>query len=105
MITATVPPMKMLNLGCGNRWHKDWINLDFHPNNEFVQKHNLYEPLPFEDGSVDVVYSSHVLEHFPKSFAPKFIQECYRVLKQGGIFRVVVPDLEQIVRNYLVFWS
>lgn len=95
--------MKMLNLGCGNRWHKDWINLDFHSNSEFVQKHNLYEPLPFENASVDAVYSSHVLEHFPKSFAPIFLKECHRVLRPDGIIRVAVPDLEQIVRNYLTF--
>jgi DNA modification methylase len=29
------------------------------------------------------------------------MQECHRVLKDGGIIRVVVPDLEQIVRWYL----
>lgn len=93
----------MVNLGCGNRWHKDWINLDFHSNSEFVQKHNLYEPLPFEEHSVDAIYSSHVLEHFPKYFAPKFLKECYRVLKKGGLIRVVIPDLEQITKNYLIF--
>lgn len=95
--------MKLLNLGCGGRWHEDWINLDFNSSSKFVQRHNLYEPLPFEDASIDVVYSSHVLEHFPKCFAPKFLIECGRVLKKSGIIRIVVPDLEQIVRNYLTF--
>lgn len=95
--------MKLVNLGCGNRYHKDWINLDFKSKNENVIEYDLNTKLPFEDSSVDVVYTSHVLEHFSKCFAPKFLQECYRVLKPNGIIRVVVPDLEQLVRNYIIF--
>jgi hypothetical protein len=48
-----------------------------------------------------VVYHSHLLEHFPKKQANIFIKECYRVLKQVGVLRVVVPDLEQIAQLYL----
>ncbi|MFM6251285.1 MAG: class I SAM-dependent methyltransferase, partial [Dolichospermum sp.] len=51
--------------------------------------------------SFDVVYHSHVLEHFPKTEGERFIQECYRVLRPQGVLRVVVPDLEQITRMYL----
>lgn len=95
--------MKLVNLGCGNRHHKDWINLDFHSNSKHVQTFNLNEPLPFKDNSIDVVYHSHVLEHFNKCKAKEFSKECYRVLKPGGIIRVVVPDLEDIVINYLYY--
>lgn len=95
--------MKLVNLGCGNRYHKDWINLDFKSNSEYVIEYDLHTSLPFDDKSVDVIYSSHVLEHFSKCFAPKFLEECYRVLKPKGIIRVVVPDLEQIVKNYINF--
>src|SRR5262249_38158369 len=42
-----------------------------------------------------------LLEHFPKHEALSFSQECYRVLKPGGIIRVAVPDLERIARLYL----
>lgn len=92
---------KMLNLGCGGRWHKDWTNVDFVSNDENVIAHNLNEGTPFENDSFDVVYHSHVLEHFTKEKAILFIQECYRVLKPGGILRLAVPDLEQIARLYL----
>ncbi len=95
--------MKLVNLGCGNRYHKDWINLDFKSNSEYVIKYDLHTSLPFDTGSVDVVYTSHVLEHFSKCFAPKFLQECYRILKPQGIIRVIVPDLEQLMRNYIKF--
>ncbi len=95
--------MKLLNLGCGSRYHKDWINLDFKSNSEYVIEYDLHTALPFENESVDVGYTSHVLEHFSKCFAPKFLEECFRVLKPNAILRVVVPDLEQLMRNYIQF--
>ncbi len=93
--------LRMLNLGCGNRYHPDWINVDFVKTGPNVIQYDLLKGIPFEDNSFDVVYHSHLLEHFPKSYAPNFIKECFRVLKPGGIIRVVVPDLEEIVRIYL----
>lgn len=95
--------MKLVNLGCGGRFHEAWSNFDFVSHGVSVTPHNLYESLPLKDTSVDVVYSSHVLEHFPKSYAFHFLRECFRVLKKDGILRIVVPDLEQIVRNYIHF--
>ena len=93
--------MKMLNLGCGTRYHRDWVNLNFTSTGPGVIAHNLYRGIPFEDGQFDVVYHSHLLEHFPKRFALFFLKECHRVLKPDGIMRVAVPDLEQIARSYL----
>jgi glycosyltransferase involved in cell wall biosynthesis len=63
--------------------------------------YDLTQGIPFNNNCFDAVYHSHLLEHFSKSYAPIFIQECYRVLKPGGIIRVVVPDLENIARLYL----
>jgi predicted SAM-dependent methyltransferase len=93
--------MKLLNLGCGNRYHKDWINIDFHSESDDVIQHNLLTGIPLPDKSVDVVYHSHVLEHFSKKDSVFFIQENHRVLKVGGIIRIVVPDLEQIAKDYI----
>ncbi len=94
-------PMKLVNVGCGFTYHKDWINLDL-KKSKFVRYHNIQEPLPFEDNSIDVIYHSHALEHLTKEEGKVFISECYRVLKNNGIMRVVIPDMEQIVREYLV---
>jgi predicted SAM-dependent methyltransferase len=93
--------MKLLNLGCGRHYHPAWINVDFHSVGPGVISHNLYSPLPFAGNSFDVVYHSHVLEHFPRRYAPVFIRECFRILKVGGVIRVVVPDFEQLARLYL----
>jgi SAM-dependent methyltransferase len=93
--------MNYLNLGCGRRFHPGWVNLDFSPVAPDVRAHDLRKGIPYPDGTFDVVYHSHVLEHFPKCTAPTFLLECHRVLRPGGVIRVAVPDLEQIARLYL----
>lgn len=94
---------KLLNLGCGLRSHDEWVNLDFTSKSNQVIAHNLLRGIPYPDNIFDVVYHSHLLEHFTKTDAKKFINECHRVLKSGGIIRVAVPDLEVITKNYLKF--
>jgi predicted SAM-dependent methyltransferase len=93
--------MNYLNLGCGYRFHPDWTNINFVATGEGVIAHNLIEGIPFADETFDVVYHSHVLEHFSKKEGESFLKECYRVLRPQGVLRVAVPDLEQIVRIYL----
>lgn len=90
-----------INLGCGSRLHPAWINVDFTSTQPGVIAHDLRKKLPFEDCSADVIYHSHVLEHFQRQDAAKFLAECFRVLKKGGVLRVAVPDLAQIARSYL----
>lgn len=48
-------------------------------------------------------YSSHVVEHLSPQEAATFFTEQNRVLRPGGIIRVVVPDLEAICRNLVKF--
>ena len=93
--------MKYLNLGCGARYHENWLNYDFVSNSAFVKETNLTKGIPLDSNTIDFVYHSHVLEHFTKLQGEFFIKECFRVLKSGGVLRVVVPDLEQIAINYL----
>lgn len=93
--------MLMLNLGCGDRFRPGWRNFDFVGCDGAVESHNLLEELPFDDDSVDVIYHSHVLEHFTQGDARTFLGHCHRKLKPGGVIRVVVPDLENICREYL----
>lgn len=62
--------------------------------------HNIEHGLPFPDASVDFVYSSHLLEHLFQEDAEAFVRECHRVLKNGGILRICVPDLEHALALY-----
>lgn len=95
--------MKFVNLGCGYRFNKgnNWVNFDFTTTDPSVKAVDLREGVPLPDCSADLVYLSHLLEHFSKQDAPLFLSECRRILKPGGILRVVVPDLENIVTYYL----
>lgn len=57
--------------------------------------------LPFIDGSVDVIYSSHMLEHLDQHEAKVFLNEAKRVLKPRGVLRIGVPDIRILVDEYL----
>lgn len=93
--------MKFLNLGCGNSYNKDWVNIDFTSSSEYVQEYNLLKGIPLSDNSMEVVYHSHVLEHFSKKDGEELMRECKRVLEKNGIIRVAVPDLETIAKEYI----
>lgn len=112
--------MKKLNLGCGNHTPIGWINVDYAIGsklakipffyalgithlkwNNSILIHNLLKPFPWETESVDVIYSSHTLEHFTREEGYSFLRECHRVLKPGGIIRIVVPDLKESINAYL----
>jgi predicted SAM-dependent methyltransferase len=93
--------MKYLNLGCGIRYHPEWINIDIAPSGKGVISHDLSQGIPLADRSCDAVYHSHLIEHLRQSDALQFMRECHRVMKPGAILRVAAPDLEQICRVYL----
>jgi predicted SAM-dependent methyltransferase len=113
-----------LHLGCGPFFIEGWINVDyslgaklasiplvgpivkslklFHIDwNPRIILHNLAEPLPWPDASVDCIYTSHTLEHLRREDGERLMAECYRVLKPGGVLRIVVPDLKASVDDYL----
>lgn len=92
---------KLLNLGCGNRFHPSWTNVDMFSRNPQVIAYDLRTGVPFGSESFDMIYHSHVLEHFTREDGKRFIVECFRVLKPGGILRVCVPNLEDTARNYV----
>jgi len=62
---------------------------------------NLNRRLPYPDHSVDAIYASHVWEHLHLNVAKRVTLECARILKPGGILRVVVPDVRVFIRTYL----
>lgn len=63
--------------------------------------HRLQYGVPFGDEVVDVIYSSHALEHIFLEEAQALLQDAYRALKKGGLIRLAVPDLEHALRLYL----
>lgn len=92
---------RLVNLGCGAVFHPAWTNLDSLPVAPGVIRWDLQRGLPFGAATVDACYASHVLEHLPRRAVLPLLGECHRVIRPGGVLRVVVPDLEGIVRAYL----
>lgn len=62
---------------------------------------NMGWGVPFTNESTDIAYASHFLEHLPEDKALKFLKRCYVILKQEGIIRLVVPDIDIILDRYL----
>ena len=95
--------MKYLNIACGNTFikNKNWTNIDFSSNDKSIKKVNILKGLAFESNTFDVVYSSHFVEHIPNDQLPSFLKECKRVLKPGGIIRIVTPDFNFLCSEYL----
>lgn len=121
--------MLKLNLGCGTVQPEGWVNVDYSfgarltkiPFYNFINKrlklfdidpegntrvwdktfiHDLNKRFPWNDNSVDIIYTSHTLEHFSKEEGLAILKESCRVLKKGGIIRIVVPDLAQFINEY-----
>jgi len=126
-----------VNLGCGPRPFKGWVNIDKswntllykfpllkkliiksllslgwvtkdalenvvdYPHDLDIRRCDVTKGLPFDDASVDYIYTSHMLEHLHKEDAIFVLKEFYRVLKPKGVLRVVVPDLKIYAKEYL----
>ena len=95
--------MLKVNLACGNTFlcGDNWLNVDYSSFNSSVLQANILGRLPINNNSAELVYSSHFLEHIPRDKVDYFLLECWRILKPGGVLRLVVPDLENLCRTYL----
>lgn len=108
--------------GCGLSAPKEWKNFDVSPTLRLqripilgnlikgqlnvvfpdnVLYGNIISGLPVADNSCDGVYCSHTLEHLSLMDFRTALKNTYRIMKKGGIFRCVVPDLESAARHYI----
>lgn len=72
--------------------------VDWSPN---VIRADLRKPLPYGDGEVSAIYSSHALEHLYFADAEELLKECLRVLRKGGVLRLALPDFHDIASEAL----
>lgn len=95
--------MKNLNLACGYIFVESdhWENCDFFPMNKNIKQINLLEKLPYKSKTFDSIYSSHFIEHISLNDLTSFLKECARILKKDGKIRLVLPDFENIVSEYM----
>lgn len=97
-----------LNIGSFTvMFHNGWINTDVVPLQNFAAQHHykflhhdIRNPFQFENETVDLIVSSHVLEHITAVEGEAFLQDLYRIMKHGAVARIAVPDAETLVDMY-----
>ncbi len=102
-------PLDRLNFGCGPHPLPGWTNIDGGdgvwydaPPAEGVIALDIWDALAaLPDGVASRVYSEHVFEHFTLQQGHALLREWLRVLKPGGVIRIVCPDLEREARLLL----
>lgn len=82
-----------VHFGAGPTNLKGFINTDILCNDFHV---NITKKLPFKDGSIAYVYHSHLIEHIYNREAKKFLTECHRIMKKGGVMRIATPDYRRL---------
>lgn len=65
-----------------------------------VRYGDVIKGLPLAPGSVKLLYCSHVLEHLALEELRVTLRHCHALLADSGIFRIVLPDLEHMIRGY-----
>lgn len=83
-----------LNFGCGNHVVEGFKGVDLYAPEADIKCDLFKVPLPWKDGEVDEIMASHFIEHIPAKVRWPFFDECYRILKPGGIMRIVVPNFK-----------
>lgn len=88
-----------INLGCGYDHKEGFTNIDIL---EEVKPDIVLditkENFPFEDNSVDLIYSRHTFEHLTNF--DHIFKEMYRVLKDKGMIHIIVPYATSLGGDY-----
>ena len=92
--------MVKLHLGCGRRdFGPSWVHID---KADFPHiKYKDVSKLPFETGTVDVIYACHLIAYFDREEIIPILKEWKRVLIPGGVLRLATPDFRAMAKMYL----
>jgi hypothetical protein len=114
MNSVNLNSFKKMNLGCGANLIKNYLNIGYWSSlsqdtiykdlagniGTYMFNHDLVKGIPAQDGSLDIVYHSHFLEHLSYKDGIKLLTEVYQKLAIGGVHRIVVPDMELWIKSY-----
>ena len=91
----------LVNVGCGSSGRDGWVNIDCFPSPGVTFVRDCRTALPLPSSSVRGIFTEHFFEHLDYyEEAPKFLEECRRVLCQGGTIRLIVPDGAKYLSAY-----
>lgn len=100
---------RFYNIGSAGFRHPAWTNID-HKSDRYSESQGdsididwdllTLKPVPIEDNSAEIVYTSHTLEHVTDKAAQNMFIESHRILKKGGVLRVTTPNVDLDYRAY-----
>jgi predicted SAM-dependent methyltransferase len=90
---------RKLQLGAGTFDRPGWLNTDIEPRAGQAYL-DVTKPFPLPEGSMQVVFSEHLIEHVPYEDGLKMLKECHRVLGPGGGVRIATPNLMKFVELF-----
>ena len=88
-----------LHLGCGDHRLEGWINVDVAKTFAAGLLADAAKGLPFANGSVAFIHCEDLLEHLDFASGVAMLAECRRVLREGGVLRILTPDLRALVEK------
>jgi len=110
-IIIPAPPDDLVKLNIGSfidMFYYGWINIDIIDLKIFAERqayrfvqHDITRGVPYKDNEVSFIVTNHMLEHITRDEGKKFLQECHRVLKPGGMLRISVPSTLKITSEYI----
>jgi predicted SAM-dependent methyltransferase len=98
-----------LNIGSfTTMFHYGWINMDIAPLSDFANRNGFVfsqvdaktPSWGIEDSTVDMIFTSHFLEHLSYTEGDAFLKHCHRLMKPGAIIRVLVPNMAKLANAY-----
>lgn len=90
-----------LHLGCGKRFISGFTHIDVVEFPHIDMRHEVDRLPMIADGSADLIYACHVLEHFHRKDTVRVLSEWRRVLRPAGTLRLSVPDFAALVEIYI----
>jgi predicted SAM-dependent methyltransferase len=95
-----VRTLDYLNIGCNKKMFLHTINLDYSwfPGIDLTM--DIRRRLPISDNRLRGIYCEHVIEHLPFDMVDFCLSEWRRVLRPGGVVRIIVPDAEMYLQTY-----
>lgn len=81
-----------LHIGCGDNHLSPWLNTELCPRRDQIFL-DATRPFPLPDNAFAFVYSEHMIEHIPYQDGQTMLRECFRILRPGGVVRIVTPNL------------
>lgn len=93
--------MKKLNLGCYDKKLPGFTNVDIREDvfPDIIDDAFSLDTVP--NNSIDLIYSSHMLEHLSYENTKIALKNWYNKLVKGGILRLAVPDFESVCKRYI----